>query len=65
MNKYTIKKQDCSNMDWKKIEALDIETYPWFEEGNKQNTEVKIIADTNNLYLQITAEDKYSFAKQT
>lgn len=65
MNKYTIKKQDCSSIDWNNIEPLFVETYPWYEEGKRQNTEVKIVADSNNLFLKIVAEDKYSFAKQT
>jgi hypothetical protein len=77
MNKYiiqkaqTIKKTAPINQnpsyrpDWHSIDALDINRFPWYQTGLKQNTQVKISADNKNLFLQIIAQDNYSFAKQT
>lgn len=77
MNKYiiqqaqTIKKtaqinqKTCYSPDWHTIDALDINHFPWYQTGLKQNTQVKISADNENLFLQIIAQDNYSFAKQT
>jgi hypothetical protein len=53
------------NLDWQTIDAIEINQYPWYQTGKKQNTQVKICADNDMLFLQITAQDNYSFAKQT
>lgn len=71
MSQYTIKKiAKASNIvsfspDWQAITALTIDTYPWYKTGIKQNTQVKLCANIDTLYIQIIAQDNYSFAKQT
>jgi hypothetical protein len=77
MNKYiiqkaqTIKKTAPINqnpsyrLDWHSIDALDINRFPWYQTGLKQNTQVKLSTDNDTLFIQIIAQDKHSFAKQT
>jgi hypothetical protein len=77
MNKYiiqkapTIKKTAPINQkpgyrtDWHSIYALDINRFPWYQTGLKQHTQVKLSADNDTLFVQIIAQDKHSFAKQT
>jgi hypothetical protein len=51
--------------DWQAIEALDVNHFPWYQAGKKQNTQVKLSANSDTLFIQIIAQDKHSFAKQT
>ena len=71
MSQYTIKKTAISNNsasfspNWQAIDALTIDTYPWYKAGAKQNTQVKLSANNDTLFIQIIAQDNYSYAKQT
>jgi hypothetical protein len=71
MNQYTIKKITTINNntsfspDWQGIDAIAINHFPWYLEGKKQNTQVKLSANNETLFIQIIAHDNYSFAKQT
>lgn len=71
MSQYSIKKATAisennrNSPDWQNIAALEINHYPWYQEGRKQDTQVKISADRETLFIQIIAQDNYSFAKQT
>ena len=71
MKQYTIKKTENSHdiidqsPNWQTIDALNVNQYPWYQNGAKQNTQVKICANDDSLFIQIIAQDKYSFAKQT
>ncbi|GAW96191.1 MULTISPECIES: carbohydrate-binding family 9-like protein [Colwellia] len=71
MSQYTIKKTATSNNatsfspDWPAIDALTIDTYPWYQAGAKQETQIKLSANNDTLFIQITAQDNYSYAKQT
>jgi len=51
--------------DWGNINALAINHYPWYRSGKKQNTHIKLCTNSDTLFLQIIAQDNYSFAKQT
>jgi hypothetical protein len=51
--------------DWLSLEPLFIDNYPWYEGGNKQNTQIKLCANQDVLFIQISADDQHSFAKQT
>lgn len=51
--------------DWQTIDAIEINHYPWYQEGKKQDTQVKLSANSETLFIQIIAQDNYSFAKQT
>ena len=65
MTQYSIAKTHNTKPNWQTISALDINHYPWYQSGKKQNTQVKLCANKDNLFIQIIAQDKYSFAKQT
>lgn len=51
--------------DWQAIDAIEINHFPWYQGGRKQNTQVKLTANNETLFIQIIAQDQYSFAKQT
>lgn len=69
MKHYTISslsnKTKQNEIDWHHIPALHIDTYPWFEQGSKQTTAVKLAASPTHLYMQIVAQDNHSYAIQT
>jgi hypothetical protein len=65
MSQYTIHKTISQNPDWSTITALDINKFPWYKTGTQQNTQVKLCASDETLFIQIIAQDNYSFAKQT
>jgi len=65
MTKYTIEKSNSDKPDWQSIAAIEVNNYPWYQAGNKQNTQVKLCASDDTLFMQIIAQDQYSFAKQT
>jgi len=71
MSQYSIKKaatiseNNRNSPDWQNIAALEINHYPWYQEGKKQDTQVKLSANSETLFIQIIAQDNYSFAKQT
>jgi len=62
---YTIVKVENNPVDWQPIDSLLINSYPWYESGAKQNTQIKLAANDDTLFIQIIAQDNYSFAKQT
>ena len=65
MSQYCIQKINSLSPDWQSISTLEINIYPWYQVGNKQNTQVKLCADSETLFIQVIAQDNYSFAKQT
>lgn len=58
-------KIESFSLNWDAIDALEINDYPWYKTGRKQNTQVKLSANSETLFMQIIAQDHYSFAKQT
>ncbi len=71
MSQYTIKKTTTIHNaasfspDWQAITAITINNFPWYQAGAKQDTQVKLIANNDTLFIQIIAQDNYSYAKQT
>jgi hypothetical protein len=65
MSQYTIHKTIDQSPNWPMFTALDIDKYPWYKKGVQQNTQVKLCASNETLFIQIIAQDSYSFAKQT
>ncbi|PKG83275.1 hypothetical protein CXF85_11130 [Colwellia sp. 75C3] len=71
MNQYiihpavSINKNASFSPDWQTIKAIDVNHFPWYQAGKKQNTQVKLSANNDTLFIQIIAQDNYSFAKQT
>ncbi|TPH12871.1 carbohydrate-binding family 9-like protein [Litorilituus lipolyticus] len=54
-----------SQVSWQDIPQLHIATYPWFKQGIKQDTSVKLAASSTHLHIQIIAQDNHSYAVQT
>jgi len=69
MSQYIIKKTATINTsfpsDWQTIDAIEINNYPWYQGGTKQDTQVRISANNKTLFIQFIAQDNYSYAKQT
>ncbi len=51
-----------SEIDWKSITPFNITNYPWYKSGLKQETIVKIVRTTENLYINVLAKDVHSSA---
>ncbi len=65
MSQYSIANTVSIKPNWQDIAALNISQYPWYKSGRKQNTQIKLCASNENLFIHIVADDKHSFAKQT
>lgn len=65
MSQYSISKITSQSPNWQTISALDINIYPWYQAGHKQNTQVKLCANEDTLFININAQDNYSYAKQS
>ncbi len=65
MAQYKVVRINRNKPQWQNISALHINMYPWYQQGSKQNSQVKLVASDDILFIQIIAQDKYSFAKQT
>lgn len=65
MNNYQVKKILASSPNWADIPLLSIETYPWYKTGAKQATRVQLAYNDIALFINIEAEDQYSYSKQT
>lgn len=50
---------------WASAQTMLIDNFPWFKGGQKQATQVRILYDDQNLYLQFLCEDKHIFAQYT
>jgi len=48
---------------WVGANAANIETYPWYQSGDKQNTVFRLMYDDDALYAQFICEDKHIDAK--
>jgi len=65
MSQYSISTIADQRPDWQTISALEINNYPWYQAGKKQHTQVKLCANEDSLFIQMLAQDNYSFAQQT
>lgn len=67
MSQYRIQNTSTHQMpiDWSTIPSFEINTFPWYNHGTKQSSQVKLAVNNNTLFLQIIAQDKHSYAKQT
>ena len=62
---YAINKIKDNRPNWSIVSSLLIDKFPWYKTGEKQDTHVKLVANDSHLFIQIVAQDKHSFAKQT
>ena len=60
---YKIQKISKKPISWEPLETLEIGTYPWYQKGLKQETNVKLCYDEEALYLHVWAKDLHSSAK--
>jgi hypothetical protein len=65
MSQYSIPKLASQRPDWQAIKAMEINKFPWYQAGTKQDTQVKLCANEESLFIKIIAQDNYSYAKQT
>ena len=72
MSQYTIKRATGSVPltgdvagPWAAANVLKIDNYPWYKAGQKQGTDVRLMYDDQNLYVQFRCEDKHIFSKET
>lgn len=65
MKNYTITTIKQAYPNWQAIPSLVVDSYPWYQTGQKQKTAIKLAANEDNLFIHIHAQDKYSVAKQT
>lgn len=47
---------------WEQVNALQIQDYPWYEDGLKQNTSVKVALTSDAIHLHVVADDIHSSA---
>ena len=50
---------------WAGARALEIAQYPWYEQGTKQRTTVRLLHDDAALYLQFLCDDAHIFSQVT
>jgi hypothetical protein len=68
---YIAKKTGCSMiMDgfldepaWQKAKPVGEFTFPWYESGEKEQTEAKIVWDDERIYFAFACEDKHIWAE--
>ncbi len=65
MKLYSITTTENRQPIWQDIPAININQFPWYKTGKKQNTQIKLCANNENLFIQIIAQDNHSFAQQT
>lgn len=65
MNQYSITTTENRQPIWQDIPVLNINKFPWYKMGMKQNTQIMLCANNENLFIQIIAQDNHSFAQQT
>lgn len=52
----------ASPVEWEQAAAVQIDQFPWYHEGLKQQTTVQLYKSAETLYLRAVAEDRWSGA---
>jgi len=52
-------------VDWDSVPAADIDLFPWYSEGEKQGTRVRLAVSPSHLHVRFDCEDKHIFARVT
>ena len=50
---------------WARAAELDIDSYPWFKSGQKEQTTVRLLFDQRAIHVQFLCEGKHIYADQT
>lgn len=61
MKTYTIK-QYGEDIPWESVSSISINDYPWYVQGKKQETYVKLVMTTEHLIIKVIASDVHSSA---
>jgi hypothetical protein len=56
---------DVSGTAWEHANALQIDNFPWYTSGQKQDTQARLLYDDDAIYAQFICEDAHIFAKET
>lgn len=56
---------DTKKDAWASVTSLTITKYPWYLQGSKQKTEVKLLYSAHALYMLFECEDRHSSARVT
>lgn len=59
MKQWEIKDYKGKAINWDKVPALQIDQYPWYEAGLKQETSVQIAISEDEIHIYAKAEDKH------
>ncbi|NLI89265.1 MAG: hypothetical protein GX366_02495 [Epulopiscium sp.] len=59
MKEWIIKDYKDTAVDWAKVPALEINEYPWYEGGLKQETKAQLAIYQDRIYIHAKAQDKY------
>lgn len=73
MSQYTIKRAagtvsltgDVAGMAWAAADVLEIDDFPWYKGGAKQGTEVRLMYDDKNIYVQFLCADRHIYSEET
>lgn len=63
MKEWTIKDYQDKPINWDELPSLTIDEYPWYVEGLKQDTSVKIAIANDEIHIWAKAQDKHIRAK--
>jgi len=50
---------------WRQADRLEIDQYPWYVDGKKQATTLRLLYDADALYLQFHCDDAHIFSETT
>ena len=56
---------DAAAGAWQAAEVAQIDQYPWYNGGQKQGTEVRVLYDDRAVYAQFLCQDRHIFAQVT
>lgn len=64
MNPFYILTSDNDMIHWEAVTPLFIDSFPWYQSGEKQKTEVKVVLAKDVLHIKVHATDKHSSATE-
>ncbi len=65
MNTYQVQKIKDKEIPWDQINELGINCYPWYKNGLKQDTRVKMVIHDHIIKVKALCEDIHSYSRET
>lgn len=59
MKEWNIKDYKDTAINWGQVPVLEINEYPWYEKGLKQETKAQLAIYQDKIYIRAKAQDKY------